>query len=1019
MKLNTRAWLVAVLLLLAPDVCAQGGDARQSDEYQALRYVVRMFQVRTTNAGQLRDTPSLYVNGGPLIANDGGIVPYGVTPAEDRGGYSIQISVYGPGAPGWDAMPGSTYIVAKSRRIDAPWGGQLYSMFFPFVPEPERAGPFSEGGNPASIRWSWEYPGYAVQIAHFWGGETSEQDALRGIRPLAEALHRGFAEDGLAGTGEVAQSGGYRVRISVDALKPGDVLSPAVEVLDAQGRPADDVRGIAILIDGKFANSIVWDGRRTLIEAQVSVAGQGLVEQRVIPAWGTSAPPPAPDDVGALPGLGPVGPLPPPRSLKETLVGMLAPPLAGLLGALAGLRGRRAPRPPPPKPKPKPRPKARAEPAKPREDPASAQAQRTLDHLDQVARTTGSKELAQAVANAREQAVGKDGKVDPAAWKEAQQALRDALGKLQQGVPQPNSMLGDAARSLASGTGDLALGIGKGALGLVKGIGQFGLNVWTGIKGIGYGILNPRAFERGVREILKDFGREHLAAENKAFGEGLREGRYGDALKALAQGMLKTSGLALGGAWDWVRREILPWDEIKSFFDPHASLEERLWAIPAATLKIAAIATMFVKPTTLPSTRWGTALHNALDRRAASGLARVSADATAKVGQLEQQIGALQKAGGKAPNATVQQMLGRTQKALEQARIAQQAAQKAHEVELLTRQAMRGREAFQNFQQAQHALENNPALTQAIDDAIRANQGGNALYELRARGLISQDAHTLMTARKLQLQDRVVNNASRRLIKREVRALQAAGQTVPRRIDTFNATQGSRSRISGSNIQADLDQTVLGLKHVTREEAQRILDHECRRLGMTQQQLDINIYRPGKGLMDARGAAPNAQVTLENIGQTTGTAGHHPVFVDRKGKVHVGNHVATAQGREGVLAGRRTMDPPPGMSREQWLNEGVWEGHQGAPVQVPREQWPAVRKTQLEGIHHAFERGDMNQMVKYANRARGVGLALDEPTARVVRAVAGQKDPARAAAMLREAGIHSPAELMQRLKLQH
>jgi hypothetical protein len=1015
--MSLRAWLLTMLLLVAQGVFAQGREARQSDEYQALRHVVRMYQVRTVNSGQLRDIPSLYVNGGPLIANDGGIVPYGATPAEDRGGYSIQISVYGPGAPPWDSLPGANYIAAKSRRIDAPWGGRLYSLFVPFVPEPERAGPFSEGGNPASIRWSWEYPGYAVQIAHFWGGDTSEQEALRLIRPLAEALHRGFAEDGLGGEGEVAQSGGYHVRIHVGTLKPGDVLSPSVDVLDAQGRPAEDVRGIAILIDGKFANSVTWDGRRAVIEAQVSVAGQGLVEQLVIPAWGTAPLPTATDE--APPALGPVGPLPPPRSLKETLVGVLAPPLLGLLGALAsGLRGARAPRRPPP---PTPKPKAKPGPKTPSEarDPALTRAERTLDHLAQVAQTTGDKELAQAVANARTQAIGKDGKLDPAAWKEAQQTLREALGKLEQGIPQPTSVLGDTARAAGTAVKELGLGIGKGPYGIGAGIFNLGANAWTGLKGIAHGLMNPRDFERGVREILKNFGREHLAAENKAFGEGLREGRYGDALKALAQGMLKTAGHALGGAWEWVRREILPWDEFKSFFDPHASAEERLWAIPAAAMKIASIATLFTKPTTVPSTRWGTALENALDGRAASGLAQVSAEATRKVGQLEQQLGALQKAGGTAPNSTVQQMLGRTQKALEQARVAQQAAQKAHEVERLARQAMRGREAFANFQQAQHALAQNPQLTAAIDDAIRANQGGNALYELRARGLISQDAHALMTARKLQLQDQAVNAASKRVIEQEVKALQAAGQPIPRRFDTFNATQGSRSRLSGSNIQADLDQTVLGLKNVSREEAERVIREECRRLGMTQQQLDINIYRPGKGLMDARGAAPNAQVTLENIGQTTGTAGHHPVHVDRKGQVHVGNHVSTPQGREGVLAGRRTMDPPPGMSRQQWLREGVWEGHQGAPVQIPREQWPAVRQTQLEGIHHAFERGDMNQMVKYANRARGVGFAMDEPTARVVRAVAGQKDPAIAARMLREAGIRNPAELLQRLGLQH
>jgi hypothetical protein len=635
--MTLRAWLLTLLVLVAQGVSAQGRDARQSDEYQALRHVMRMFEVRTVNSGQLRDIPSLYVNGGPLIGNKGGIVPYGATPAEDRGGYSIHISVYGPGAPSWESMPGSGYIVAKSRRIDAPWGGKLYSLFVPFVAEPERSGPFSEGGNAASIRWSWEYPGYAVQIAHFWPAETSEQDAIAGIRPLAEALHRGFAGDG-----EVARSGGYRAQIRVDPLKPGDVLSPSVDVLDAQGRPAEDVRGIAWLINGRFAHSVVWDGRRTEIEVQVSVGGEALVERIVIPAFGegppTAAPPPS--------GLSQVGPLPPPRSLKESLVGVLAPPLLGLLGALAsGLRGARLPRRPPP---PKPKPKTKAKPKRPAEtkDPALTRAERTLDHLAQVAQTTGDKDLARAVANARAGAIGKDGKFDPAAWKDAQQALREALGKLDKGIPQPTSVLGDTARAAGTALKDLTFGVGKGLYGIGAGIFHLGANAWTGLKGIAHGLMNPRDFERGVREILKNFGREHLAAENKAFGEGLREGRYGDALKALAQGMLKTAGHALGGAWEWVRREILPWDEIKSFFDPHASAEERLWAIPAGVLKAAAIATFLVKPTALPSTRWGTALHNALDRCAAAGLAQVSAQSAQQVGRLEQQLGALQKAGG-------------------------------------------------------------------------------------------------------------------------------------------------------------------------------------------------------------------------------------------------------------------------------------------------------------------------------------------------------------------------------------
>lgn len=387
--------------------------------------------------------------------------------------------------------------------------------------------------------------------------------------------------------------------------------------------------------------------------------------------------------------------------------------------------------------------------------------------------------------------------------------------------------------------------------------------------------------------------------------------------------------------------------------------------------------------------------------------------------QLEAQAAALERAAAGPSGAGVKSILESTKKALEKTRTAQQTAAAAREVELLGKQALRGQPAFENFQQAQRALKDNPTLTRAIDDALIKNNGGGSLYDLRARELISQDTHTLMTARKLQLQEQALNNAAKRMIAQEAQALRQAGEAVPRRFDTFNATQGSRSRLSGSNVNADLDQTVLGLKNVSREQAERIVREECKKLGLTQPQLDVNVYTPRKGLMDARGAAPNAQATLENIGQTTGTSGHHQVHVGRDGRIHVGDHVSTPQGREGVLAGRRSMDPPPGMSQEQWLREGVWEGHQGAAVKIPKSQWDAVRQTQLEGLHHAFERGDLNQMVKYSNRGRTVGMRMDEATARLIRTVAGQKDPALASRLLSAAGINSPADLMQRLGMPH
>jgi|GEM_PF-3752071 len=60
-------------------------------------------------------------------------------------------------------------------------------------------------------------------------------------------------------------------------------------------------------------------------------------------------------------------------------------------------------------------------------------------------------------------------------------------------------------------------------------------------------------------------GRQNIFSEVAASGEGW------DMLK---------------GAFHTIIKEILPIDEISSFFDPNASLEECLWAIPAATVKL-------------------------------------------------------------------------------------------------------------------------------------------------------------------------------------------------------------------------------------------------------------------------------------------------------------------------------------------------------------------------------------------------------------------------------------------------
>ncbi len=56
----------------------------------------------------------------------------------------------------------------------------------------------------------------------------------------------------------------------------------------------------------------------------------------------------------------------------------------------------------------------------------------------------------------------------------------------------------------------------------------------------------------------------------------------------------------LKNIWGSLGKEVLPIEEFKSFFDPHASLEEKLWAIPSAAVKIANLIMMSEKLATRP-----------------------------------------------------------------------------------------------------------------------------------------------------------------------------------------------------------------------------------------------------------------------------------------------------------------------------------------------------------------------------------------------------------------------------------
>jgi len=150
-------------------------------------------------------------------------------------------------------------------------------------------------------------------------------------------------------------------------LKPGDVLSPDVIVTDQNGKGPSEPVQVALLINGKWASSIVWDGSRTEIEAQVSVEHQAVVATMVVPKWSPGAPPPTqgpapppgdspppstdgPAVVSPVPGLGNAGPVPGPRNIPEAIASIVGPAGLGLLGALVSglLGGGTAPPTPPP-----------------------------------------------------------------------------------------------------------------------------------------------------------------------------------------------------------------------------------------------------------------------------------------------------------------------------------------------------------------------------------------------------------------------------------------------------------------------------------------------------------------------------------------------------------------------------------------------------------------------------------------------------------------------------------------------
>ncbi len=455
--------------------------------------------------------------------------------------------------------------------------------------------------------------------------------------------------------------------------------------------------------------------------------------------------------------------------------------------------------------------------------------------------------------------------------------------------------------------------------------------------------------------------------------------------------------------------------QARSLFGTEAGFEERAWALAASAAKVASLATMFVTPSVQPSTSWGAAIERTaapyLEGLRNQGLHRLAQEATQQAAALEARIPAVEQLAARQTArgglAALPDSMRRTAAAI---RVQADTARAAIRLDTAVRSALTESTPLGNYPQVQRFLAEHPQVADAAAGVVRANNGTNAFAQMRAAGLVEAEVHTVATAAKLRLQDQAVNSAMKRIVTEEVEARLANGQPVPRRFHGANATQGSRTNLSGANFNVDNDHTAMGLANVSRERQAQIVQEECSRLGVTQHQLDINIYSPQRGLSDAAGAAANGQATLENIMQTTGRSSYHQVHVTRDGRVVVSDMIQ-GQGREAVLYGRESLATPAKLTRQEFL----WEGHQGAPIHLAPADLPAARAAQMRGFRHAFEKGEMNQMCKYANRDRIFGGAMSRDGEALVRAVCGQKDPYASRQLMAQAGVTTPQELARYL----
>ena len=589
-----------------------------------------------------------------------------------------------------------------------------------------------------------------------------------------------------------------------------------------------------------------------------------------------------------------------------------------------------------------------------------------LGRLSQFARRSGNPELTRILDRYGKSLVGPDGKVRQDQWDRLRQEVRSAVEKWSQSGEKPNSWIWDAGSSVIQAGAEFGRQVG----GVIK-----DAAIWVGTKEleIADALLHPvdtldslKQTGKAVLVNTMNWMDQHIGREvAHQFQDAMKEGRYWDALKAFG----RAEGRLISEVGKSLATEMLPVDEIKSFFDPSSDLETRLWAFPAAVTKLASLVTMSERLMTMPVPGIDKTLTMLPSAGKAAQMA-TQAESLAALGKLDGPV-------GEAARATMR-------------------------VEGIAGKALAESGPITSYRQLQNIIRNNPELANAIDDAIRAGGDGSSLYKLAASSSMSRETHMLMTARKLELQEQAIANATRRIIAEEAAAIREAGGRVPGSYQTFNATQGSRINLNGANVRADLDQTLLGIKNVSPERAREILAEEVRKLGMDVKNLDTNIYVPKRGLADVTGDKPFSEDALRRIlNQGTSESGRYHVYVGRDGQIHVSGPFK-GQGADVLGPGSVYHDPSLRVKPS-------------TPLESLTPQQVADRMQQMTSIDRYASSGEWDKVIKSANRASDLG-AFDEPTRNLIRKLAHEKRPSELTQLMKGAGFESWDQLVGHLK---